>query len=819
MKKMPGLKLNKKGSGIVTVLVAISFLTLMGTLVLMLTSTSVEMKVSDRAGKQVANDASAAMNVVRSCFQEVVSDSVSFGYSSSMKHYTYNQNAVQTAFCGAFLDNLKSYSGGAIADAEHNIEYSLVTGASPNYQYHLQVIDHMIREGNYDAIRDGEIVLSGTTDMNGVVKVNYSATREGILDSIVFKGVTVTYTYNGRTTSVTTDIRITCPNISYNFSEFQISGIPSFAIVAGGSIFMDITASTDVNGSAYSSGLKLSNGACMNFDYGTYVCNGDIDLYDTSAFVFGMEDPNSVLWAENINVMTYERATNSFFNLGLYSSAYIYNDLNLAGKKADAELQGKYYGFGIGNKPFASGNELYYNPDANTDAGQKVYNLNKYDASHASSILINNSDALLSFENLDELTLSGSTAIGENRIENSDFYKNGSGDALPPSSKSVLMGESAAARYSQMIYLAPVESINYTRPLQMGYLEDGTTPAYIPDDGHPSTNPDVMTEEEFNCFFNKAAIEESDELKAKYPRYSYYGFSVNDDFVFTTETQENGKKVEHKLSDYDGRICSYSYPMNNQYIVYYYVEFGPDDDGFEALQNRNEFFKDYARANPSAIQTWLGAQVDLYDGMYFSQTMGYIPRMYDLATNPISAKGAYNGIMATSTKYVDYYNNVCKTLKYSDDGGEDEFDSPFDYYVNREKIENQLPVQNSKMEFKNEDGQVVAVIVNGDYTYTGNPSSLSLIIATGTVTVQSEFTGLIMCGGDIRIKSEGVSLTSRNDAVENAFYAVSGDGEDASHTYDFVTQNLINNLEFSENDSVASDKITALITYENWTKN
>ncbi|MBQ4245499.1 MAG: hypothetical protein II702_11355, partial [Clostridia bacterium] len=86
------------------------------------------------------------------------------------------------------------------------------------------------------------------------------------------------------------------------------------------------------------------------------------------------------------------------------------------------------------------------------------------------------------------------------------------------------------------------------------------------------------------------------------------------------------------------------------------------------------------------------------------------------------------------------------------------------------------------IEFKNSHGDLVAVITSKrGYEYDGTEPNLCLIISTSEtgnqdVIISSDFTGLIMCKGEVYVESASdpdhpVTLTADSDAVNEAMGA------------------------------------------------
>jgi len=106
------------------------------------------------------------------------------------------------------------------------------------------------------------------------------------------------------------------------------------------------------------------------------------------------------------------------------------------------------------------------------------------------------------------------------------------------------------------------------------------------------------------------------------------------------------------------------------------------------------------------------------------------------------------------------------------------------------------------------------------YHYTGNlDKDVHLIIATGDVSVDSNFSGLILANGTVTLGA-GVTVTANADQVREA--------TEISQTIDGTNWNVIGflwdgsellNAMGNVNGEENSVDISNLVIYENWTKN
>ena len=104
MKRLLNLLKSKNGSGIVTVLVAILFLSAFGTLSLYLAYTSTEMITSERKGREASYNAETCMEEIKAGLQITVSDAIAQCYNTIMPKYTSYNKDISEEFNRMYLD-------------------------------------------------------------------------------------------------------------------------------------------------------------------------------------------------------------------------------------------------------------------------------------------------------------------------------------------------------------------------------------------------------------------------------------------------------------------------------------------------------------------------------------------------------------------------------------------------------------------------------------------------------------------------------------------------------------------------------------------
>lgn len=751
-KRIKSLKLNNKGSGIVTVLIAVVFLTLMGSLLLMLAFTGFEMKSSDRAGKQNTYDASTAMDEIRVGIQEAVSKSVEDSYAYALNRYSEKGADIQSRFAQNFISSFEKSE----IKGEKLIEKK---DASSFLSYNLNALNGMIVN-----CRDGAAAVT-TPEEKAEVVIDADNLK------IVFKNVAVSYTNKGRTTTVSADINVAIPDIGYSLSQFTVSGVPSFTAIVGGNLKQDGTAAsvTQISGGAYMNNLELKSNSRLVLNDGIFVCRNNADIsgsYNTvgeEGVVEGrmVVSAESTFWAKNIILRDLSAAS-------FLGNTYIENDLDLAGGGSSVTLSGTYTGFGTGGE-------------------------DGKDASKSSSIIVNGKNNKINLNGLSNLVLAGFGFVGESPIAaSSEAYA--PGGSLVQGNTNIKMGESLTVRENQKVYLVPDGYLNYV--VRSGDIQNKT----------PSTNPDIfpgtdsfVKEEDGTYSINMGGKEYTVTLDTTKPLWTIDGKALN-------------------FASYNAQLKPVCMVVSNQLVVYYFISFKNSPDGkTTADENANRYFKDYVLANTVQLNKYVSKYVTVSESQVASQTMGnFFVGSGDLTFRDYLSNSQSAAIRANSAQYEKYFSNMCQTLSYNESSSNPN-DNPFTYYINSEKITDEL---DGVQEFKDESGTTVALVVDGNYTYDETSSGdIHLIIATGTVSVKKNYEGLIFCNGDLNLDADS-SLSANSKEVEKSYAGEAKIGGEDRRIGDYFKIPIGESNNWGESSESGSGKsVASLVTYSNWKKN
>jgi hypothetical protein len=667
---------NNRGSGIITVLVTLLFLSALGAALLFVSYTGYQIKLSERKSKENFYSADAAMSRIRSGLQQVVTESLASAYTNLLENYSDLSTAYEESQARGtpLADTLNQYLETKFKDEFENAflqwkdadSNELFQKEKGSYTYSPSVLLNLMapEKGATKFVdKDKNIyrVSAGgdTADLrcDGGVVIGS--------DDITLQGITVEYTgSNGYFTSITTDIAVKYPPFSYAPPAYAVSNLAGFAVIAKDALECS-THNVVLKGGAYAGMVSVdAHGASLTHEEGILVSAGDVTADNSGQFE---TSEHTALWAKGITVGNA--------SVELLGNTYVADDLTLSGKQASAELQGNYYGFGNSNS----------------------------DALNSSSILVNGRETSLDLSGLKSLMLAGTSFI------DASGANKGNGKYM--------MGQSVAARSDQIAYLVPEEC-----------LPEGL-----------SSNPYLVTgklsDEQINGVISK--------LQSLQSSYSYYQYvdGVKDVYVHLNST-------------------------GGEMIAYLFLT-------FDSQEHANQYFKGYFSHHSDNINKYLGTYLDFYRSAPSVMGSGntYTGTVTDGSVSDSGLENASSEdvLSAAAKQYQSQYKNLCSTLTTSLSSSAA---NPYEYIVNTAKVEE---LSDAVTKFTNDSGETVAVIVKGNCKIqdVADLDKLKIIIATGDVTVEKAFNGLIISGGTVTMRA---SLAC-DEGVSSALQAVDGEGE------------------------------------------
>jgi hypothetical protein len=503
---MKRAKINNSGSTFIIVIVAVSFMMVLGTIMLAATAANVTSKQIEYAAKQsfytderVLDDiyhgiGRVADEYLTLAYSEVlgkVSSSADDGYSNQLQafgafadsfvtrlaaRYGANGvwddpgNATLAATYAATLDSLNSYINVTNNPSETDVRVTKFDSIEIVYDRTLPILEFNALTGRWD-IKDANFATA--PDATNAHPFQY-----------VFRGVEVHYVvmvetspgvwYNpGYESVITTDIAIEVPYIQFfqatsSIFDYALVGVEGLYFGNGtqtvtGNVYAGVTDRAPVSGydqPELPGGLNLRNGARTTFNSSILVSKGDINVNPNAVLnAKGITEPqNMELWAESLRVV------DGLATVNITGQMYIANDLEINGDGSAkyVNLTGAYFGYSdLGYRSFESYVGKNGTSKYKLKPGATASDIDGYFDEHtrSSAIIINGKNAKLNLTNLDILVVAGLAYVD---LRNAPADTNV--EEFPT-------GESIALKSSQYMYLAPSDWLNYPNP----YLWDSAT--------------------------------------------------------------------------------------------------------------------------------------------------------------------------------------------------------------------------------------------------------------------------------------------------------------------------------------------------------
>lgn len=809
-------KKNNKGSSIVMVLVIMALLMILVAIVLSLALMNYRMKTTNR--QSVANfySAESALDEIRAGLTKEVSAAAADAYNTTMAEFaTLDETARRQKFETAYINNLKA----VLVDG---------TGAENGIAtYSIAHIAAMIQEAEYIEEYDVGAKLL-TAEGENVI----NETQNGL----VLKNITVAYYgENDFVSEIKTDIILGFPDI--NFS--QVATMPNllaYALVAQDSIQIKDAAVCTINGNAY-----LGTGESV-VENSVFSAQSKATAVDNQLLISGgtlkgttnarMQVSDMELWAQDVVV---DSSTAGVEN----SSVYLQDDLILSNSLYHAQgaqteskvsISGAYYGFG--------NVETAVRASAYAGDADKVEEIENHPANYNSSMIINGVNSTLDISRLSVFKLAGNAYV--NGTEHADKIDEMIADANRAESNSVdaqvaqgvntedvMMGESLAIRSDQIAWMVPADCI-------------------APETTNGGVNPMPITQ-------YSELLKELEEL---------YGtgspdFQAVDKLVsLDTRSGKLGGATLGELGVTGWQIEAQQVVGTAKSMVYVFVK-------FDSVNAANAFFRTYY--SDAENLTKLGEYLDLYatggirlpqevldvsgdTNFYFNGNLLASEAAKLYVPDTLSGVSASTGARLSERMLeegIAYQDNFAalntKLLKdYSqlmdDERGKTVYENLVNPMVSGESADYSISAGSSRV-FVKSTGQA-AIIVNGDFTV--NDTNLEVIkttpdvegenhadaecyviIASGNVTLEKDFTGLIFAGGKITVAGKNVTVTA--DA-RNAAQALMAENDAGIHAYDYLkngeTYTISGNLEGEQPALYSEDSInmTDYVLYANWSK-
>lgn len=418
--KMENLIKNDKGMSIVTVVVAIGFVAILVSIIMISSVINFRMKSINVYTKDSFYSAEQVLDEINIGLQRMVSDGLGYAYSSVMENYalddmssTQKNEHVKAEFYEYIWKELgvDKKDGKYIVMSSTDSTKGLYGLLKPATQWNSTNSSGAFLRGGEAEIADAE--------GNMIYPGKMFSTKD---NGVILKDLTVYYKDpSGFISAIRTDIRLVYPN--FTFSNNNIPDIVDYTLITD--TLLSESHGNVARGNAYKMGIKGNSFAYAVDTTGVIIEHqkndkkGDIHIVATDMNIVNggiTNSEGSVLWAENIELKSGKA------ELGGYT--YVKDDLNITGKNSNVVFKGYYTGYG-----------------------------NSANASDTSSaILVNGVDTTVDLSNVKKLTLAGRAFVATSGAEEEESATD----------KEFMTGQSIAVKSDQLMYMVPSECIGTT---------------------------------------------------------------------------------------------------------------------------------------------------------------------------------------------------------------------------------------------------------------------------------------------------------------------------------------------------------------------
>lgn len=484
MKKALFLKNSQKGSTFITVIVAVSFMTILASIMMTISLANLRMKqVEYRAKKNFYGDEQGLEDIYNGIGRDVTI-LLSKAYQETLSKTIENSTGAYTNQRDAYNEFAKLFQDGLTALYGENDKWEEST---------LKMLNQYVTrsEENVKDQQEKSIVTVNSYDKT-IVEAS-----GGVFSRYLFKDVVVTYTDKDRNKNetgyeavITTDIVIEVPYIQF-FQNF--SRVLDYSLIGNKGVYFS-GSNRLVQGNIYAgTDKKETNAAYQGYQYEVNTAYDGMNFYQ-SAVTFqdnqyitskgdfnicesvvklqpsdGSKPTSMNLWVENIRTVEKGRAgapiiketISEDYVFDAYANLYVANDLEINARNSKVSLSGNYYGYNTNGRIKDA-----YDTAEKDNIGDRYEASAQGQAFHttSSAILINANDSELNLKKLDTLVIAGLAYVD---IKNPALPYAG----LSEKAKEYQTGESVALRYNQFLYLAPAEILHVSNPEKDGSVD------------------------------------------------------------------------------------------------------------------------------------------------------------------------------------------------------------------------------------------------------------------------------------------------------------------------------------------------------------
>lgn len=809
-----------KGFSLITVIIAVSFIGILGLLVLYMALSNFQMKITDLKGKDSFYTAERAIEEIRVGLQEDVGNSMSEAYIKVLETYDKDENLKdvvldkqrQNDFVNEFIKKLANRLEKDSDQSKYDLDYL------------KKYLDMEISENE-------TLIVTTPSDKEPVMTKD---NKNGIL----LKNLKVIYVDpKGYASVIETDIRLGIPKVQFP-TPSTLPDLMNMIVVAGKGIICE-GGNTTISGSIYSGILQgidnntileknpytsiwIKSGASLDIQSGDkFVSAGEIYTESNASFT---SEAGVTLWAQGVKLSSAQ--------VNLLGTTYLSDDLTIeSGSGSRVTVQGEYYGYGYPESARSSLNNYMY------DNQEKRWS----DTALSSSIVINGKNTTLDLSGVRKIMLAGRSYIGTSKVSNSN---------------DIMMGESITVKGTQLAYLLPPELIDasklkdpemeiknpmsYSDYEKSGLKQMNSVPlkmdAEVPELGNKSLNEIGIDSEKpvQKVFYSNNADE-----GYVYLYLNFKDSNASSDFMY--DYYMNNSTVKTNLDKYlsfyfSGTNSGIKVKDMKNYIRYVTNGNVLSYEGGEATENGTTAKGSMAVAtSPEVSQALLQEQTN-YQNMWYALNRKMITSV-DLLNKEVKDSDGlvHNEKEDTDRNVFDNMVNEKEMVQFLQEKHpeslKEEFTADEDDGLQAIMVHNG---RSSTFQIKNDDGTTSETTVSGKNEplkiTSAMADKLRLVVCTGDVIIDQgvHFQGIIMAKGRITLGA-GASLESAPLEAARVFQAqmnkTEGENKKISPKSFFwegdkyVLGNTNTSDETTDTGRVSDTyDLADCVTYENWRK-
>lgn len=425
MNRQKSLLKDNKGSTLILIVICIAFVSILGTLLLTLTISNLQMKSIDQKSKSNFYNAEIALDEIKAGLGQETAAALETAYKTIMEQFITDEftklskEEKDDLFAGRFVSTLNN----ALMKSIGTYDKEQLLGFVTNNQVVFET-----------APGENQLIVNGNNQ------------------SITLKNIKLSYTDDEEyKTLISTDIVIDTPTVSFQTGSQSMPSFSDFGMIADKRIYLDAATDVIANGNVYagSNGIYLDNASTFSLSSaGKIITRGDVSVSERSKLNIG---GNSKLWAMNIETVK-GADTGLTTEINIDGNCYIADDMMLNAVNSIVNIKGEYYGYSYAAGKSSGENTAVNNP------------------SLSSAIIINGTNASLDMSASNYVFLSGRAYLDPNTGGN--IWNDGTGGPGKTTQETIQTGESLGVKGNQLAYLVPKEYLwCSSNPVSSGVYE------------------------------------------------------------------------------------------------------------------------------------------------------------------------------------------------------------------------------------------------------------------------------------------------------------------------------------------------------------